>query len=282
MWTSQRAARYHFVPDFEGDDLSRPTWRLYGDFGDEGYTPPYAPFYALPLQIARFRTSTAQSPSQMRLAVAGSAIGTPIEEAAEAGYLVLSDAPESFPLTLQGTFNDGRVVYLAQAPPERYVTSFEVLTEAGIGWHREMLEPIDVEGAGLSDVLLYEPLGRSEPDSLLAAASQMFGSTEFDGLEEVGLFWEVYGAEAEEPIEFELQIEREEGGFFDRLRRLLPGGSEERTATLGWSTPARGAVDPTAIALDVSEMPEGEYTIVLRARWAGQPTLETRRRMVVW
>ncbi|MEQ9569433.1 MAG: hypothetical protein RLN75_04525, partial [Longimicrobiales bacterium] len=57
LFTSKKAARYHFVPDFEGEGFGKPSWRLMAEFEDEGYTPPYAPFYELPLQIARFRAS---------------------------------------------------------------------------------------------------------------------------------------------------------------------------------------------------------------------------------
>jgi hypothetical protein len=285
VWTSKTAARYHFVPDFEGEGLSQPTWRLEAEFDDEGYTPPYAPFYALPLQVARFRMADDAEDNgaakNMRIATAGSVLGTPIEGAAESGYLVLSDAPESFPLQLSGAFNEGRAVYLAQAPAKRYVTSFEVLTDAGIGWHREMLEPLDLDGPGLSDILLYEPVGYSEPDSLLAATSMMLGTTELEDGTELGLYWEVYGAEVDAPLEFELQVESEQGGFIERLRRLLPGGTEEGNLTLSWTEPAIGPVSPRAIVLDLGTMETGSYTVVIRARWEGQSALETRRTWVL-
>jgi hypothetical protein len=76
----------------------------------------------------------------MHLAVAATVRGSPIADAAEATYLVLTDAPDSFPLRLQAPFTPGRAVFLARATPKRYVTSLEVLTEAGIGRHREMVE----------------------------------------------------------------------------------------------------------------------------------------------
>ncbi|MEQ9569634.1 MAG: hypothetical protein RLN75_05545, partial [Longimicrobiales bacterium] len=217
-----------------------------------------------------------------RLAVAGSVTGTEIEEAADTAYLVLSDAPESFPLTLPAAIHEGRAVYLADAAPRPYVTSFEILSPAGIGWHREMLQPLDVDGPGLSDVLLYRPTGLAEPEALLEATALMLGTTALDGSGEVGLYWELYGASADEPIEYEIQIEDEEdGGFIDRLRRIFVGGSEEGGVTLGWTEPAGGPISPRAIILDLENVPEGEYSVILRAAWGNGQQFETRRRITV-
>ncbi|MEQ9568754.1 MAG: hypothetical protein RLN75_01080, partial [Longimicrobiales bacterium] len=81
-WTSRSAARYHFVPDFEGEGFDKPSWRLMAELDDEGYTPPYAPFYELPLQIARFRAS---ADTMQRVATSGLVTGSEIEAAAESG-----------------------------------------------------------------------------------------------------------------------------------------------------------------------------------------------------
>ncbi len=286
LWTSKKAARYHFVPDFEGEGFSHPTWRLEADFDDEGYTPPYAAFYALPIQIARFRkpdsTEDASASGTMRVATASSALGTPIEAAVDSAHLILTDAPGSFPLHLEAPFHEGKTVYLAETPPKRYVTSLEVLTPAGIGWHREMLEPMELNGPGLSDILLYEPLGFATPDSLLAATSMMLGTTELEDVPEVGLYWEVYGAEAQQPLQFQLRLEREGGGFLDKLQRLLPGGPEEATGTVIWNETATGPVSANSIVLDLRTLDSGSYTLVLRARWEGQDApVESRRRLLI-
>ena len=169
-------------------------------------------------------------------------------------------------------------MFLAQATPERYVTSLEVLTEAGIGRHREMVVPLAAEGPGLSDILLYEPVGLAEPDSLVAAASSMLGTTEVEDVRELGLYWEVYGPAAETPLMFTLRLEEEGGGFVERLRRLLPGGAEEATGTLSWTEPAPGPVSPKAIVLGVQELDTGRYTLVLQVGWDGQEEVLERRR----
>ena len=291
VWTSQKAARYHFMPDFEGEGFENPTWRLLSEVdSDEGYTPPYGPFHHLPVQIARFRSRPPpsddpepgpSSTNSLRIAAAGTVQETPIADVAQSAYLTLSDGPESFPLQLEAAFHEGRAVFLADAPSQRYVASLEVITEAGIGWHREMIQPLATEGAGLSDILLYEPQGRNEPDSLMAAASTMLPTTEIHSLSQLGLYWEVYGAEADVGVEFQLRLEKEGGGFVERLRRLLPGGEEEAPGTLSWEEPATGPVSPKAIVLDVEGLEPGRYTLVVRARWEGQEVVERTRVMVV-
>lgn len=288
IWTSRKAARYHFMPDFEGEGFNNPSWRLLSEPNDEGYTPPYGAFHLLPAQIARFRETlpeptvpSSEGAISMRLAVGGTIEGSPIAKAASSAYLILTDAPESFPLQLEARFSEGRTVFLASAPAKRHVISLEVLTGAGIGWHREMVEPLNTEGPGLSDLLLYRPVGRSEPDSLMAAAASMLGSTEPEDVGQLGIYWEVYGAEAEVPLEFQLRLEKEEGGLVDRLLRLFPGGEEEAPGTLSWSEPAKGPVSPKAIVLDVQELAPGQYTLVVGASWRGGEVVERRLALTV-
>ncbi|MGD2121627.1 MAG: hypothetical protein PVJ76_07775 [Gemmatimonadota bacterium] len=280
--TSAEAARYHFVPDFGGPGFSHPTWRLLADLHDEGYSPAYGPFFEAQLQLARFRPSDPEKAGRMRVATATSVLGTPIEGAAESAYLILSDAPESFPLQLNAPFNEGRAVFLADAETKPYVTSLEILTETGIGWHREMLEPLAADVPGISDIILYRPFGLQPPDSLLAAASLMLGSTTFDlgNGSQLGLYWEVYGAPADSQVSFELELVSE-GGLIGNLRRLLPGGPEEGSGRLGWTDPSRGLVFPKGIVLDIEDFDPGRYEVVLRATWEGQEEHAVRRGFVV-
>jgi len=281
FWTSEEAARYHFVPDFEGQGLTRPTWNIDAGIEREGYTPPYGSFHEVAAQIARFRgDARADGRPFVKLAAAVSGDG-PIT-GADSAYLVLSDGPGSFPLLLHSPFHEARAVFVAEAPAVGYVASIEIMDEAGIGRHREKLEPIEAEGPGISDLMFYEPHGHTPPDGVLSAASMMYAGLALQDVSELGLFWEVYGAEAGASIEFELHVERERGGVLQRLRRLLPGGSEESTGAVVWSVVAAdGGSTPTAIALDGRGLGSGRLTFVLRARWNGQPDLETRRTVTV-
>jgi hypothetical protein len=278
LWASEYAAPYHFVPDVPAEGLEgfdRPTWDLMAELEDEGYKPSYGTFHLVPTQLARFREPG--EPGAIKVAAAAGVSGTPMEDAAESGYLVFTDGPGSFPLQLSAPFNEGRAVYLAEAEAKPYVVSFEILTPGKVGWHREKIWPIGTEGAGLSDLLLYRPTGLEEPDSLLGAAALMLPFTELgEAAGEVGLYWETYGLEAGVPVEFELEV-RGEGGLIDRLLRLLPGGPQEGPGRLAWSGPAGGEGFGRAVILDLRNLDDGSYTIVLRARQEGVEAVETSR-----
>ena len=277
------AARYHFVPDFGGEGFQNPVWRLNTTREYEGYTPPYGPFHEVPIQVARFRNEPAdEEVPSTRVALASTLRGTPLLGVADSAHLVFTDAPESFPLVLTAPVDSvGRARFLAESAPERFVTSLEILSEAGIGWHREMLEPPEVVGPGLSDILLYEPKGFASPETLLAATSTMLGSTEIQDLSMLGLYWEVYGAEVDTALELEFRVEREKGGLVERIRRILPGGPEESSGTVGWEEPSTGLVSPKSIDLSLETVAPGRYTLVIRTRWEGQEWLERRRSIVV-
>jgi hypothetical protein len=277
FWTSKKAARYHFVPDFEGDSLSRPVWHLNGTIEEEGYTPPGPPFYEVPAQIARFRNG-----DSMVVAVAGTLAGMPIAHAAvPTAYLVLSDAPDSFPLKLSSTLTDERAVFLGQAAVRSWVTSFEVLSKEGIGRHRIMLQPLQVQGPGVSDVLLYSPAGPELPDSLRMAAGMMLGDTTVSKGDQLGIYWETYGAPKGRPVTVELEVEREGGGLLSQLKNLVPGLGPSSSARPSWTATSPGPVFRRAVVLDLSELDSGSYTLLLKTSWPGQEVLETRRRFVV-
>ncbi|MGD2120772.1 MAG: hypothetical protein PVJ76_03465, partial [Gemmatimonadota bacterium] len=278
VWTSTTAARYHFVPDFVGEGFGDPVWRLNATREYEGYTPPYGSFHEVPIQVARFRNESLQGAGpSMRVALASTLRSTPLLDVADSAHLILTDAPESFPLMLTAPVDSsGRARFLADAAAKRYVSSVEVLSDAGVGWHREMLEPPEVVGPGLSDILLFEPKGYDPPKTLLAAASTMYGSLELQDIQELGLYWEVYGADVGTPIEHRLRIEREDGGFIDRIRQLLPGGPEDASGTLSWEVPSTGTTSPVAIVLDPRHLGSGTYSLVIQSAWDGQLALEQR------
>lgn len=277
FWTSKKAARYHFVPDFEGDSLSRPVWHLNGTIHEEGYTPPGPPFYEVPAQVARFRQG-----DSMVVAVAGTLAGTPMASAAApTAYLVLSDAPDDFPLGLSSALHDGRAVFLGRVAAKPWVTSFEVLSKDGIGRHRLMLEPLQVQGPGVSDVALYSPAGPELPDSLRMAAEMMLGDTTVAKGDQLGIYWETYGAPKGTPVDVELEVQREGGGLLSHLKNLVPGLGPTSSGRPSWTATSPGVVFRRAVVLDLSDVDPGNYTLVLKTSWPGQQILETRRPFVV-
>ncbi|MGW8266708.1 MAG: hypothetical protein ACWGSQ_10090 [Longimicrobiales bacterium] len=234
FWTSEDAARYHFLPEVRPGDLARPTWRLQGEIVDEGYTPDYGPLFPIQAQIARFRNG-----DSLRVVAAGDLNGSPLRRALDArSHLVLVDSPEGAPI--QVTLDSRRTtpVLLEDAPPGRYLAAIEVVTDIGIGIHRQFLSPLSPEGPEISDLLLYEPSEETEPEGLLDVTPLVLGSPRLEEGAPLGVFWEAYGAPEGETLTFELTMEREEGGLVDRLAGLFPGGSREdrgRDSTPGGS-----------------------------------------------
>jgi hypothetical protein len=222
----------------------------------------------------------------MVVAVAGTVAGSPLEASSEAAessdataHLILSDGPGRFPVELASALREERAVFLARTPVQRYMASFEVLSAGVYGRHRVVLEPLEVleqEAASVSDVLLYQPRGNHDPDSLVIAAGMMRGTTVLERGERPGLYWETYGAPADTEVTMELEIEREGGGgFFARIGRLFGGGGGR--GKWSWTEASPGAVFAKAVTLDLGDLDRGEYTLVLRASWAGQEPVESRR-----
>jgi hypothetical protein len=277
LWTSQESAEYHFVPELDPGDLSNPTWRIVGDLQDEGYTPDYGPLVPIPVQMARFR-----SEGSLRIALAGSLAGTRLERAPRGtAHFLLTDGPERFPLHLVAEVSREPPRFLGTAPAQEYVAAFELSTRIGTAWDRRAISPLKTLGPEISDLLFYDPSERGEPDSLMAAAAAMLGSATADRTVGLGVFWETYGVPHETTLEFEVAVERASGGLVDRITRLLPGGERLGLGQIRWTEPSSAETHSKAVALDLTELDPGEYTVVIRVRWPGQGALEARRRVMV-
>jgi hypothetical protein len=271
-WTSRAAASYHFVPDVSPGDLSTPAWRLESGLDDEGYSPG-ARFVELPHQIARFRAG-----DSLRVAASTRVRGTPIEGALDAvATFVLTDAPGSAPLEVAGDPRLPAAIFLGRAPLQDYIASLEVVTSKGVGWHRGVLPALAAAGPELSDLLLYDPVGPDEPVGLESAVAVMRGTTTLRAAEPVGVYWETYGAPSGAALRVELTVERASGGLVERLRRLVPGRAEDGRGRITWTEPARSGTRASSVAVDLRDLPEGGYILVLRVGWDGRERMERRR-----
>ncbi|MFO8174079.1 MAG: hypothetical protein R6T96_07320 [Longimicrobiales bacterium] len=152
LWTSQEAARYHFIPEISLDDLSDPEWRIQGDILKEGYTPEYGPLFVIPGQVARFRDGEA-----LKVAAAAGVEGSRLHRALDfAAHLVLTREPGSISLQKEESFRQERPVVMGSAPHESYVLSLEVSTNLGMGLHRELITSLAMDEPEISDLVLYE------------------------------------------------------------------------------------------------------------------------------
>ncbi len=260
LWyTSRQAARYHFLPDFESDQLNDPVWTLDAGLAFEGYTPPYAPFVQAETQIARFR---ADSAGAMQIAVAGTARDAPVDSTTRA-HLILSDAPDSFPLVLESPFMDRRVVFLATTRADWQIAGLEAPSDSVVVWHREAISPLPTTGTGISDLLLYRPTGLREPGSTLAAVSLMHPTEVLDGVDEVGLYWEAYAVPEGTEIRFQLEMRSGESDDPAEVR-------------IAWSEPSSGEVHRTALTLATEDLAPGAHVLTLTMRSEGAEVSATR------
>jgi len=276
-WTSDEGARYHFIPELQPDDLGHPVWELQGDLQKEGYTPDYGTLYPIPVQIARFRRG-----DSLGVVAAGDLEASRLRRAVETTtHFVLSDAPGSLPLHLRHQARRERPILFGEAPPRRFLTSFEVFSDLGIGVNRQFISPLAMEGPEISDLLLFDSSDEETPDALESVLSSTLGSPRVEEGGTMGVFLEIYGAPAGTPMSFELTLQREAGGLVDRLVGLFPGGSREGRGRVAWTEPSAGDTHPRAVKLDLSHLSQASYELILRVSWDGRPPLERRKRFSV-
>jgi hypothetical protein len=307
LWTSEKAAPYHFVPEVSLEDLlpdpggypgTSPSaeaagepalaekasrglpdarWHLLGDTWDEGMSLALGPFLPIPVQLARFRRG-----DSLNLAAAGDLGNSPLGgNAAATANFVLTDSPGAIPLHLSTPVTRTQVLFLAKVPAKAYVAGFEVLGGEAIGWHREMVFPLRPTGPELSDLLLYRPSPRIDADSLIAAVALMRGSNTVYQDSPVGIYWESYDVPGDQTLELELSLKGESGGVVQTITGLIPGLGQEQRAPVRWTEPGTAGTNPGSLVLNLRGLNPGTYTVTLKVGWPGQVPLERNKEIRV-
>ena len=163
---------------------------------------------------------------------------------------------------------DGEGVFRARALVDTgdYLASIEVVGPEEIGRARFGV-PVNAlnEGFGVSDLGLVDP--RFETDSLTLVEA-LLPSPELPADGRVGLYFEVYGLEEDEAVEFTLASERTDPSVLSRLGRFLRLTSKETPRELIWSDPGGEDQEITSrfFSFDLSNLDEGEYSLRLNVR----------------
>ena len=278
----------------------------------EEYTPPYGPFATLTEhQIAFFHDTTAGAPAGTpgaRLAVVvGGLDENPTvarlqrQHGATARWdvgLVLTD---TFPVRVKDVIAARRPPaplasrYAWQVPASwrPHVVSMEALgpNRIGVARFRAGVSPpaMPDQRITISDLLLFDPdttlTPAEQPRTLDAILPRALATTTIDPRRPLGLFWETYGLQRADTATVAVTLERERGGFLERLGtslRLLdaPSGVTVRYAL----DPGRGDAAPAlghALRIGLGTLDPGRYTLTLRVTTSGQQRVEARRIITV-
>jgi hypothetical protein len=198
--------------------------------------------------------------------------------------LFLTGAPGDFRMyrdTIPGT----RTTYHSRVPAESTIVSVEFMV-SGIGAGRVRLAsgppPMPAQRLQLSDLLLLDHAD-SLPADLDAAAARARPNMAFDRPNPVGLFWEVYGLARGDSVSY--TVSAVEGGrsAITNVARLIGIVGTERSSSVQWKeyvstdapSPARN------IAIDISALTRGSYTLRLEVLVPGQEPVQISREIDV-
>ncbi|HUP19357.1 MAG TPA: hypothetical protein VM778_05315, partial [Gemmatimonadota bacterium] len=131
----------------------------------------------------------------------------------------------------------------------------------------------------VSDLLLLAP-GAPLPEGLEGAAAGARGHARVAPGERLGIYWEAYPPPSPGEVRWSLALRDERGGFWRGLGGAL-GLARRAGGEVGleWSEAApSGGTLPRAVDLALpAGLPEGDYALVLTARFAGHSAVTAER-----
>ena len=215
----------------------------------------YGPVSELPVQFARFRQS-----DSLVVAAATDLDGVPLGPSRT--VLVASDGPDSWQVVLGPVSGRERPVFAAMVAAEPVVVSVEAMDDdRAAGRARSGFLPLPAEGLVASDVLLVDASGTELPQSREEALALMLGKTTLAPVDEVSIYWEIYGVEEGQPIQIAVSLPGGERGLLTRMLRQIGMRSEAGAAEIAWTEQVTASVHPTALSLDVSNLEAGAYEL---------------------
>ena len=127
----------------------------------------------------------------------------------------------------------------------------------------------------LSDLLLFGAADSSAAFTLESVASRALATGRIAADGKLGLFWEMYGLEANERVTATVGFVPAEGGLLRRMAERARLASPRTPVHLQWSDApeVRGSVGGRALVLDLTDIPTGRYTVELSVNVDGQPLM---------
>ena len=127
----------------------------------------------------------------------------------------------------------------------------------------------------LSDLLLFGASDSSAAFTLESVSSRALATGRIPEGGKLGMFWEMYGLEANERVTATVGLVPADGGLLRRLAERARLASPRTPVHLQWSDApeVRGSVGGRALVIDLSDTPAGRYTIELSVDVEGQPLM---------
>jgi hypothetical protein len=277
---------YRFVPSLAAarSPLSpnRSAWDPLAAFPPEHFHTRFGAFVVLDHQITWF------SREDSSLIVASMDIGAKpnIDQAEKTGMaLILARSPADPSVifrTPQRGSNAKFVVATARAPA---IVSLEVLARGvGAGRARTASAPPDMptQRVTASDLLLLEE-SEALPTLLADAIPLASHGTRIPERTKLGIYWELYGLEQQDSVTFTLTAARqsEDQSVIAGVARMLGQGEDSTRVRWAEQGLATGAVTGRSIALDLSTLRRGAYSLELEMRVPGQLPVTVRRELEI-
>lgn len=279
------SAPFSFVPGMEAiadpTSASRDAWEIGYQDQVEGYTWWGRFFVDLPVQSGYFRRG-----ESALFFVATDVERQPLLEPWEySAGLYLGEGPSAPERLVVDPVRRPSYRWTVPVSAVPHLVSVEaVAPEQGAARVRfGQAPPFSVdERLGLSDIIVYQPSG-PDPESLEQVLRLAYGRTSVTSTEDLGLYFEVYGAERDETTTFRLEVLEPRPGILSVIGRAL-GITSSEDLRLEWSAPAdpdESGVWVNALDIDLSEFDNGEYTFELQVSVGGLRPMTVRRTIFV-
>jgi hypothetical protein len=170
----------------------------------------------------------------------------------------------------------GIVRATAELADAGWIVSLEVRGGAWTGRARYGAPaPPLVDGFGMSDPLLMD----ERFETGLALSDAVLPSTQLSGRSRVGVYFEVYGTERDEPLRVSVSAERTNRSLFRRLTGALRL-TTDASVDVNWVEAAErgsGGWMPRYLTVDLSSLDEGDYRLTVQVQRASGVTATSAR-----
>jgi hypothetical protein len=277
---------YHFFPKLAAVrnplGANREHWDLTAEYPTEHMRPRFGYFTEPGHQVAWFRRGDSARVVAGFDVPADTLLG---KSSLIAGALVVAKSPTAVPTLVRETVRGAPWTFVATTASDSVLFSLEAIAAGrGAGRVRYASGPpaMPAQRVAMSDVLLLGP-SDTLPSDLDEAVRLAARSTRVTEGSIVGLYWEVYGLQASDSTTVSLSVVENRASPIRQLGRLLGVVAAGDSVRVQWSDSRAGTagVASRSLALDVSPLGRGGYTMQLMLTVPGQLPVSVKREIEV-